>query len=111
MTSPKTLPGSDTPMLKQYQAIKAQHQDCILFFRLGDFYEMFFEDAKIGARTLDLVLTSRGNGLAIWRIGQAEDTAFVPAILPNAPPGGRFPEANNTSIVCDQPPSVRGAGQ
>lgn len=47
-------------MLKQYRDIKARHQDCILFFRLGDFYEMFFEDAKEAAGLLDLVLTSRG---------------------------------------------------
>ena len=51
-----------TPMLKQYHAIKARHQDCILFFRLGDFYEMFDEDAKTVARELDLVLTARGKG-------------------------------------------------
>lgn len=49
-----------TPMLKQYHAIKHKHADCILFFRLGDFYEMFFEDAKIVSQKLDLVLTSRG---------------------------------------------------
>lgn len=49
-----------TPMLKQYQEIKSRHQDCILFFRLGDFYEMFFEDAKAASSILDLVLTSRG---------------------------------------------------
>jgi len=52
--------GSPTPMFKQYHALKKQYQDCILFFRLGDFYEMFYEDAKIGSRVLDLVLTSRG---------------------------------------------------
>ncbi len=49
-----------TPMLTQYHKIKEQHKDCILFFRLGDFYEMFFDDAKIVSRELDLVLTSRG---------------------------------------------------
>lgn len=49
-----------TPMLKQYLQIKANHQDSILFFRLGDFYEMFFEDAKDASAILDLVLTSRG---------------------------------------------------
>ncbi len=53
-----------TPMLKQYHKIKAQHRDCILFFRLGDFYEMFFDDAKEASRLLDLVLTSRGKGTA-----------------------------------------------
>lgn len=49
-----------TPMLKQYHELKAKHQNCILFFRLGDFYEMFYDDAKIASKTLDLVLTSRG---------------------------------------------------
>src|SRR3989338_1974143 len=49
-----------TPMLKQYHAIKEKHRDCVLLFRLGDFYEMFFEDAKVAARALDLVLTGRG---------------------------------------------------
>ena len=48
-----------TPMQRQYQAIKADHQDCILFFRLGDFYEMFNDDARVAARELDLTLTTR----------------------------------------------------
>jgi len=52
--------ASDTPMLKQYHALKSKHQNCILFFRLGDFYEMFYDDAKTASRVLDLVLTSRG---------------------------------------------------
>jgi DNA mismatch repair protein MutS len=49
-----------TPLLSQYCAIKAAHKDCLLFFRLGDFYEMFFEDAVQAARALDLALTHRG---------------------------------------------------
>ena len=48
-----------TPMLKQYFEIKEQNPDCLLFFRLGDFYEMFFEDAKIASRELNLALTTR----------------------------------------------------
>ena len=48
-----------TPMQRQYQAIKQRNQDCILFFRLGDFYEMFDEDARTAARELDLTLTTR----------------------------------------------------
>ena len=48
-----------TPMQRQYQEMKARNRDCILFFRLGDFYEMFNEDAKLAARELDLTLTSR----------------------------------------------------
>ena len=50
---------AETPLMKQYKAIKEQHQDSILFFRLGDFYEMFFKDAEIAAKELGLTLTSR----------------------------------------------------
>ena len=52
----------NTPVRQQYLDIKAQHPDAILFFRLGDFYETFGEDAVITARELDIVLTSRGIG-------------------------------------------------
>ncbi len=48
-----------TPMLKQYLEIKAQYPDCILFYRMGDFYEMFFEDAVTASRILEITLTSR----------------------------------------------------
>ena len=51
-----------TPMQRQYHAIKDRNRDCILFFRLGDFYEMFDEDAKVAARELDLTLTTRDRG-------------------------------------------------
>jgi len=49
-------------MIKQYLQIKSQYPDAILFFRMGDFYEMFFEDAHIGSRELDIALTSRNKG-------------------------------------------------
>ncbi|WWU63350.1 DNA mismatch repair protein MutS [Clostridium baratii] len=52
-----------TPMMKQYFEIKDRYKDCILFFRLGDFYEMFFDDAKTASRELELVLTGRDCGL------------------------------------------------
>lgn len=48
-----------TPMMQQYQAMKARHPDAVLLFQLGDFYETFYEDAQIAARELDIVLTSR----------------------------------------------------
>ncbi len=51
-----------SPMMKQYMEIKSTHEDSILFFRLGDFYEMFFEDAKIASEELDLVLTGKDCG-------------------------------------------------
>ena len=48
-----------TPLIAQYLSVKQRVPDAILFFRLGDFYEMFFEDAEVGARVLDIQLTSR----------------------------------------------------
>jgi len=51
-----------TPMLAQYHSIKKKYSDCLLFFRLGDFYEMFYEDAKIASKILDLVLTTKSAG-------------------------------------------------
>lgn len=50
-----------TPMMEQYLAIKAKHKDAVLFFRLGDFYEMFFDDAKVASEVLGLTLTARGH--------------------------------------------------
>lgn len=51
-----------TPMLQQYQSIKEQYPDCLLFFRLGDFYELFGDDAKIGSEVLHITLTARDKG-------------------------------------------------
>src|SRR5437899_6508552 len=48
--------------MQQYREIKSRHQDAILFFRMGDFYEMFYEDAELASRVLGLTLTSRNNG-------------------------------------------------
>jgi len=48
--------------MQQYREIKARHQSAILFFRMGDFYEMFYEDAETAARVLGLTLTARNNG-------------------------------------------------
>ena len=52
-----------SPMMQQYMQIKAQNEDCMIFFRLGDFYEMFFDDAKKASEELDLTLTGRDCGL------------------------------------------------
>ena len=49
-----------TPMMVQYLALKAQAQDCLLFYRMGDFFELFFEDARVAAAVLDIALTARG---------------------------------------------------
>lgn len=52
----------NTPMMKQYLSIKKEYQDCLLFYRMGDFYELFMEDAHVGSRVLDITLTSKSNG-------------------------------------------------
>ena len=52
-------PVKVTPMMQQYLQIKERYRDAILFFRLGDFYEMFFDDAHTAAKVLDIALTSR----------------------------------------------------
>lgn len=57
------MAGTLTPMMRQYLDIKEKHPDCILMYRLGDFYEMFFDDANTASRELDLVLTGRDCGL------------------------------------------------
>ncbi len=57
-----THTGDDatSPMMAQYLELKRVHPDCLLFYRMGDFYEMFFDDAKLAARALDIALTKRG---------------------------------------------------
>ena len=52
--------SSHTPVMQQYLRIKSEHPDTLLFYRMGDFYELFFDDAKRAAQLLDIVLTSRG---------------------------------------------------
>ncbi|MBW2617822.1 MAG: DNA mismatch repair protein MutS [Deltaproteobacteria bacterium] len=53
------MSAKTTPVLRQYLALKDKHPDCLLFFRMGDFYELFFEDAKVAAAALEITLTSR----------------------------------------------------
>jgi DNA mismatch repair protein MutS len=63
-----TAPSSFPDLMEQYHQAKARHQDALLFFRLGDFYEMFYDDAAIAARELDIVLTSRPQGKSGERV-------------------------------------------
>src|SRR6266487_6482666 len=60
-----------TPLMRQYSAIKKDHPSALLFFRLGDFYEMFFEDAVVAAKELEITLTSRNKekGVAVPMCG------------------------------------------
>src|SRR6476620_3643702 len=73
---PEATPAVDansrvTPMMEQYLEIKAAHPGLLLFYRMGDFYELFFEDAEIASKTLGIVLTKRGkhHGLDIPMCG------------------------------------------
>lgn len=52
--------AAPTPMMAQYLALKAEAADCMLFYRMGDFYELFFDDAKLASGILDIALTARG---------------------------------------------------
>ncbi|MBN2790789.1 MAG: DNA mismatch repair protein MutS [Candidatus Delongbacteria bacterium] len=85
-----------TPMMKQYMDIKNQNPNHILFFRLGDFYEMFFDDAKVASKVLDLTLTTRGKhmGTSIPLAG------FPHHQLDNYLP--RIIKAGYRVAVCDQ---------
>ncbi len=58
VTQPKEA-AALTPLMRQYQAAKSEHPDALLFFRMGDFYELFYEDAKVAARELEITLTAR----------------------------------------------------
>ena len=68
---PATPVGATTPMMVQYLALKAQAEGCLLFYRMGDFFELFFDDARAAAQILDIALTSRGehNGASIPMCG------------------------------------------
>ncbi len=69
--------GKITPMMVQFIEIKAANPDCLLFYRMGDFYEMFFEDAEVASRALGIVLTHRGKHL-----GRDIPMCGVPSTVP-----------------------------
>ncbi|QSE98303.1 DNA mismatch repair protein MutS [Fulvivirga lutea] len=101
----KTKDAKETPLMKQYNAIKAKYPGALLLFRVGDFYETFGEDAVKAAKVLDIVLTKRANGSAshIELAGfphHAMDT-YLPKLV----------RAGNRVAICDQledPKSVKG---
>ena len=79
-----------TPMMQQYLHIKAQHADHLLFYRMGDFYEMFFEDAVRGAEILNLTLTSRGqSGGSKIPMAVPCTTSATAVMAQRRPPGTR----------------------
>ena len=97
--------GQETPLMKQYNAIKAKHPGALLLFRVGDFYETFGEDAIKASKILDIVLTRRGNGAASF----IELAGFPHHSLDTYLP--KLVRAGNRVAICDQledPKSVKG---
>lgn len=92
-----------TPMMKQYRKIKKSYKDCLLFFRLGDFYELFLEDAEIGARILDITLTARHKGkdgkIPMCGIPYHSIDAYLPKIV----------KAGYKAAICEQVSEANGA--
>src|SRR5512138_723856 len=95
-----------TPMMRQYLEIKSGYQDAILFFRLGDFYEMFLDDAVKASRILDITLTSRnksaeGAEIPLCGIPYHSATPYIAKLI----------EAGEKVAICEQvedPKSVKG---
>ena len=74
--------SAHTPMMRQYLALKAAHPDMLLFYRMGDFYELFYADAERAARLLDITLTRRGQSA-----GQPIPMAGIPYHAVEGTPG------------------------
>src|SRR4051794_23096404 len=89
-------PPAETPLMRQYLDVKDGHPDAIVFFRLGDFYEMFFEDATIAARALDLTLTTRDKG--------REDAIPMCGVPHHAARGyvAKLVELGHKVVICEQ---------
>src|ERR687895_220958 len=64
-------------MLEHWRQVKARHQGAILFYRVGDFYEMFYEDAQLAARVLNITLTSRGDGAPLAGVPVKAATEYL----------------------------------
>ena len=87
-----------TPMMKQYLEIKKDNPDSILFFRLGDFYEMFADDAKLASKELDLTLTSRDHGKHQKPAAASPITPASPILPVSSPRATRWPSASRWRI-------------
>ena len=81
MTGKSAQPAGLTPMMAQYHGLKAEAPDCLLFYRMGDFFELFFEDAKIAAACLDIALTARGDGVPMCGVPIHAADAYLARLI------------------------------
>ena len=100
----QNMSTSATPAMRQYLDVKHQHRDALVFFRMGDFYEMFYEDALVAARALDLTLTSRskdtqGNGIPMCGVPFHAAETYV----------ARLVKKGFRVAICDQTEDARKA--
>ncbi len=89
-----------TPMMKQYLEIKKKHQDEILFFRMGDFYEMFLEDAEEASKILDIALTARQNDIPMCGIPYHASESYIARLI----------KAGKRVAICEQMEAVPSSG-
>jgi len=81
MTEKSAPPATLTPMMAQYHGLKAEAPDCLLFYRMGDFFELFFDDAKIAAACLDIALTARGDGAPMCGVPVHAADAYLARLI------------------------------
>ncbi|HLZ79111.1 MAG TPA: DNA mismatch repair protein MutS, partial [Sphingomonas sp.] len=81
MATAEAQPAPHTPMMAQYHGLKAEAPDCLLFYRMGDFFELFFEDATIAAATLDIALTQRGDGVPMCGVPVHAADAYLARLI------------------------------
>jgi DNA mismatch repair protein MutS len=72
---------ADTPMMKQYHRLKAEAGDALLFYRMGDFFELFFDDAKTAAACLDIALTRRGDEVPMCGVPVHSATSYLARLI------------------------------
>ncbi|MBV5336925.1 MAG: DNA mismatch repair protein MutS, partial [Deltaproteobacteria bacterium] len=95
-TEAKSAKATHTPFMQQYLRLKADHPDKLLFYRMGDFYELFFDDAEKAARLLDITLTTRG---------QSAGTPIKMAGIPYhslEPYLARLVKLGESVVICEQ---------
>ncbi len=103
-----TAASAHTPMMQQYLRIKAEYPDTLLFYRMGDFYELFYEDARRAAALLDITLTARGQSA-----GEPIPMAGVPFHAVDSYLA-RLVRKGESVAICEQlgePGQVQGAGR